>query len=133
MNLTDRRPTELERKGPGILDEHMKTYYLKVVQLLSCVLFANAWSAACQSLLSFTISRSLLKLMSIESVMPSNHLILCCPLLLLPSILRSIRIFPSELALGIRRRKYWSFSLKVPSPILFCPENPPWSYRVMNE
>ena len=83
MNLTDRRPTELERKGPGILDEHMKIYYLKVVQLLSCILFANAWSAACQSPLSFTISRSLLKLMSIESVMPSNHLNLCRPLLLL--------------------------------------------------
>ena len=67
-------------------------------------------TAACQTSLSFTISRSLLKLLSIEFVMPSNHLILCCPLLLLPSIFLSIRVFSSELAFHIRWPKYWSFS-----------------------
>ena len=67
-------------------------------------------TAACQASLSFTISRSLLKLMSIESVMPSSHLILCHPLLLLPSIFPSIRVFSNELALYIRWPKYWSFS-----------------------
>ena len=73
---------------------------LVVVQLLShAQLFATPWTAACQVSLSFTISWSLLKLMSIESVMPSNHLILCCPLLLLPSIFPSIRVFSNELVL----------------------------------
>ena len=68
-----------------------------VVQLRSCVrLFAPLWTAACQASLSFTISQSLLKLMSIESMMPYNQLILCCPLLLLPSIFPSIRVFFSE-------------------------------------
>ena len=76
-----------------------------VVQLLSCVrLFAAPWTAAHQASLSFTISQSLLKLMSIKSVMVSNYLILCCPLLLLSSI------FPSESACCIRWPKYWSFS-----------------------
>ena len=70
-------------------------------------------TAACQTSLSFTISRSLLKLMSIESIMPSNHLVLCRPLLLLPSIFPSIRVFSSELALRIRWPKYWSFSLSI--------------------
>ena len=65
----------------------------------------------CQASLSFTISQSLLKLMSIESVMPSNHLILCCSLLLLPSIFPSIRVFSNESALYIRWSKYWSFSI----------------------
>ena len=65
------------------------------------------------SSLSFTISQSLLKLMLIESVMPPNHLILCCPLLLLPSILPSIRVFSNESALHIRWPKYWSFSLSI--------------------
>ena len=68
------------------------------------------WCATCQASLSFTISQSLLKLMSIESVMPSNHLFLCCPLLLLPSIFPNIRDFPSELDLRIRRPNYRSFS-----------------------
>ena len=68
-----------------------------VVQLLSRLrLFATTWTTACQASLSFTISRSLLKLMSIESVMPSNHLILCCPLFLLPSVSCSIKIFSNE-------------------------------------
>ena len=69
------------------------------------------WTAACQASLSFTISQNLLKLTSIESVMPSNHLILCCPFLLLPSIFPSIRVFYNELALCIRWPKYWSFSI----------------------
>ena len=81
------------------------------VQLLSRVqLFATPWTAACQASLSIINSQSLPKLMSIESVMPSNHLILCCPLLLLPSIFPSIRIFSNESALRIRWPKYWSFS-----------------------
>ena len=70
-------------------------------------------TAAHQVSLFFTISWSLLKLMSIESVMPSNHLSLCCPLLLLPSVLPSIRVFSSELALHIRWPKYWSISFSI--------------------
>ena len=85
-----------------------------VVQSLSQVqLFANPWTTACQASLSFTISQSLLKLMSIELVMPSNHLILCHPLLLLPSIFPSIRIFSKGLALRITWPKYWSFSFSI--------------------
>ena len=77
------------------------------------------WTTACQASLSFTISQSLLKLMSIESVMPSNHLILCRPLLLLPSVFSSIRVFSSESALCIRSPKYWSFSFSI-SPSNEC-------------
>ena len=85
-----------------------------VVQSLSCVqLFVTPWTAAHQASLSFTISWSLLKLMPIELMMPSNHLILCLPLLLLPSIFPSIRVFSSELALWIRWPKYWIFSLSI--------------------
>ena len=85
---------------------------LVIIQSLSCVwLFATLWTAQPQAFLSFTISRSLLKLMSIESVMPSKHLILCHPLLLQPSIFPSIRIFSNESALCIRWPKYWSFSI----------------------
>ena len=73
--------------------------------------FATTWTAAHQASLSFTISQSLLKLMSIGSVMPSTHLILCCPLLLLPSIFPSIRVFSKESVLCIRWPKYWSFSI----------------------
>ena len=76
-------------------------------------LFATPWNAAQQAFLSITNSWSLLKLMSIKSVMPSNHLILCCPLLLLPSILLSIRIFADESVLGIRWPNYWSFSFSI--------------------
>ena len=84
------------------------------VQSLSRVrLFATPWTAARQGSLSIANSRSLLKLMSIESVMPSNHLILCHPLLLPPSIFPSIRVFSSEAALGIRWPKYWSFSFSI--------------------
>ena len=71
------------------------------------------WTAACQAFLSITNSQSLLKLMSIELVMPSNHLILCCPLLLLPSIFPSIRVFSNESVLHIRWPKYWSFSFSI--------------------
>ena len=81
-------------------------------QLLGRVwLFALPWTAACQASLSFTISQSFLKLMSIESVIPSNHLILCHPLLLLASIFLSIWVFSSESALCIRWPNYWSFSI----------------------
>ena len=76
-------------------------------------LFATPWTAACQASLSITNSQSLLKLMSIESVMPSNHLILCHPLLLLPSIFPSIRVFSNESVLCIRWPKCWSFSFSV--------------------
>ena len=85
-----------------------------VVQSLSCAqLFATPWAAAHQASLSSTNSRSLLTLMSIQSVMPFNHLILCRPLLLLPSILPSIRVFSNESALRIRWPKYWSFSFSI--------------------
>ena len=79
----------------------------------SCSILATPWTAACQASLSFTISQSLLKFMSIESVMPSNHLILCHRLLLLPSIFPSIRVFAKETALCIRWPKYWSFSFSI--------------------
>ena len=84
------------------------------VQLLCCVqLFATPWTAARQASLSITNSWSLLKLMSIESVMPSNHLILCHPLLLLPSIFPSIRVFSSESVLCTGWPNYWSFSFNI--------------------
>ena len=84
------------------------------VQSLSRVqLFATPWTAVHQASLSITSSRHLLKLMSIELVMPSNHLILCCPLLLLPSIFPSIRVFSNESDLCIRWPKYWSFSFSI--------------------
>ena len=87
---------------------------LSSVQVLSHVwFFVTPWTAACQASLSFTNSRSLLKLMSIESVMPSNHHILCYPLLLLPSIFPSIRVFSNESALRIRWPKYWNFSFNI--------------------
>ena len=76
-------------------------------------LFAIPWTAALQASLSITNSQSLLKLMFIESVMPSNHLILCCPLLPLPSIFPSIRVFSNEPVLCIRWPKYWSFSFSI--------------------
>ena len=83
-----------------------------VVQSLSCVqLFATPWTAELQA--SLSVSWSLPKLTSIDLVMPSNHLILCCPLLLLPSILPSTRVFSNELALRIRWPKCWSFSFSI--------------------
>ena len=84
------------------------------VQLLGCVrLFATPWTAACQTSLSITNSQSSPKLLFIESVMPSSHLILCHPLLLLPSILPSIRVFSNESALHIRWPNYCSFSFSI--------------------
>ena len=84
------------------------------VQSLSRVqLFATPWTAACQASLSITNSRSLLKLISIESVIPSNHLILCRPLFFPPSIFPSIRVFSNESVLHIRWPKYWSLSFSI--------------------
>ena len=89
-------------------------YYFSSVQSLSRVqFFATLWTAARQASLSITHSQSLHKFMSIESVMPSNHLILCQPLLLPPSIFPSIRIFSKESVLCIRWTKYWSFSFTI--------------------
>ena len=85
-----------------------------LVQSLSCVqLFVTLWTAVCQSSLSITNSQNLLKLMSMDLVMPSNHLILCCLLLLLPSFFPIIRVFSSESVLCIRWPKYWSFSFSI--------------------
>ena len=96
----------------------MKINNVLVVQSLSHVQrFATPWTAAWQASLSFTISWSLLKLLSIESVRPSNHLVLCCPLLLLPSIFPSIRVFSSDSVLCIRWPKYWNFTFS------FSPSN----------
>ena len=79
----------------------------------SCLIFVTSWTAPRQASLSITNSRSLLKLMSIESVMPSNHLILCHPLLLLPSIFSNINVYSNEPVLCIRWPKYWSFSFSI--------------------
>ena len=94
------------------MPEYIESRISVIVQSLSHIwLFGTLWTAAFQASLSSTISQSLLKLMSIVSVMPSNHLILCCPLLLLPSIFPSIRIFSNELVLHIKWLNYWSFSI----------------------
>ena len=91
-------------------------YLFSSLQLLSHVrLFVIPWTAIRQASMSITNFQSLLKLMSIDSVMPSNHLILCHPLLLLPSILPSIRVFSNESSLHIRWPKYWSFSFSISS------------------
>ena len=96
------------------MNEKDVVYIISSVQLLSCVwLFVTPWTAALQASLSTTNSQSLLKLMSIELVMPFNHLIICCPLLLLPSIFPSIRVSSNESALRIRWSKYWSFSFNI--------------------
>ena len=97
-----------------LLSRIYKTTQFSSVQSLSHVrLFSTPWIAARQACLSITNSQNSLKLMSIESVMPSNHLILCRPLLLLPSIFPSIRVYSNESALLIRWPKYWSFSFNV--------------------
>ena len=99
--------------------EYIFNYFLIMhqfssVQSLSCVrLFATPWTAACQASLSITNSRSSLRLTSIESVMPSSHLILGCPLFLLPPIPPSIRVFSYESTLRMRWPKYWSFSFSI--------------------
>ena len=90
------------------------SFQFSSVQSLSCIqLFATPWTAASQASLSITNSWNLLELMSIESVMPSNHLFLCHPLLLPPSIFPSIRVFSNESVLRIRWPKYWSFSFNI--------------------
>ena len=83
------------------------------VQFSQVRLFVTPWTAACQASLSITNSQSLLRLTSIESVIPSNHLILCRPLLLSPSIFPSIRVFPNKSVLHIRWPKYWSFNFNI--------------------
>ena len=95
----------------------MEVQFSSVQSLSRVRLFATPWTEACQASLSITNSWSLPKLMSITLVMPSNHLILCHPLLLLPSIFPSIRVFSSESVLCIRWPKYWSF------PFSICPSN----------
>ena len=90
----------------------ISTVHLSPV-LQSCLTLSTPWTASGQASLSITNSQSLLKLMSIKSVMPSNHLILCRPLLLLPSIFPSIRVFSNESTLRIRWPKYWSFSFSI--------------------
>ena len=102
-------------KGPGLF-----TMFSSVQSLSRVWLFTTPWTAAHQASLSITNSQSLPKLLSIESVMPSNHLILCRLLLLLPSIIPSIRVFSNESALRIRWPKYWSFSFNISLTITYC-------------
>ena len=99
-----------ESETPGY---SIKIGFCSVQSLSRVRLFATPWTAARQASLSITNSQSLLKLMSIESVMPSNHLIPCRPHLLLPSIFPSIGVFPNESVLRIRWPKYWSFSISI--------------------
>ena len=107
-------PSKLEVFSSQVVDYSYFFCIFCSVQPLSHVqLFATPWTAACQASLSITNSQSLLKLMSVESVMPSNHLILYHPLVVLPSIFPSIRVFSNELALRIRWPKYWSFSFSI--------------------
>ena len=91
----------------------METHHHCCCCLVTKLCLCHPWTAARQASLSFTISQSLLKIMSIESVMPSNHLILCHRLLLLPSVFPSISVFSDESALHIRWPKYWSFSFSI--------------------
>ena len=99
--------------APNTSDNKTATTFSSVQLLCRVQLFATPWTAARQASLSITNSQSLLKLMSVESVMPSNHLILCRPLLLPPSVFPSIRVFSDELVLLIRWPKYWSFNFSV--------------------
>ena len=104
----------LPRKFRKICFKEVYPVQFRSVQSLSHVrLFVTPWAAACQASLSITNCWNLLKLMPIESVMPSNNLILCRPFFLLPSIFPSIRVFSSESALRIRLTKYWSFSFNI--------------------
>ena len=108
-------PWELFYKSPNLIQEGQLSYVFSLsVQSLSHIqLFATPWITACQAALSITNPQSLLKLMSIESVMPSSHLILCRPLLLLPSSPPSIGVFSNESTLCMRWPKYWSFSFSI--------------------
>ena len=110
--MIQRTNKKSQRKLKNILNLIKKK--IRSVQLLSHVrLFASPWTVACQASLSITDSQSLLKIMSIVSVMPSNHLSLCQSLLLPPSIFPSIRVFSNESALCIKSPKYWSFSFNI--------------------
>ena len=104
--------TKLDYWGKEIAEVRVNSIFLYSVHFSRSAVSdsATSWTAACQASLSITSSWNLLKLMFIESVMPSNHLILCCPLLLLPSIFPSIRVFSNESVLPIRWPKYWSIS-----------------------
>ena len=97
----------------GILKAVRKVTISSVQSLIRVRLFATPWTAQHHDTLSITNSQSILKLTSIESVMPSNHLILCCPLLFSPSVFSSNRVFSNESALHIRWPKYWSFSFSI--------------------
>ena len=106
--------TSLDKYQETQLLDHMVRVYFSSVQSFSLLwLFVTPWTVARQASPSITYSRSLLKFLSIESLMPSNHLILCHPLLLLPSIFPSIRVFSNELVLPIRWPKYWGFSFSI--------------------
>ena len=116
MYLVSTCPIGSESACPKIMQKLLHSPYCQSVQALSPVLlFATPWTTALQASLSIPNSQTLLKLMSIESVMPSNHLILYRPLLLLPSIFPSIRVFSNESVLHIRWLKYWSFSFSIGS------------------
>ena len=117
---------EIKRKILVPWDKNENTLYQNLVVLFSHAVISDSvtpWTAARQPSLSITSSQSLLKLKSVESVMLSNHLILCCPLLLPPSVFPSIRVFSNESTLCIRWPKYWSFSFSI-SP---SHEHPDWS------
>ena len=103
----------LKNQPPHLLNENTVPPFSSVQSLSRVWLFEAPWTAACQASLSITSSQSLLKCISIESMMPSNHLILCHPLLLLPSIFPSINVFSNESVLCIRWPKYWSFSFNI--------------------
>ena len=114
-HFTPTKITIIKERNKVSTAEHVeKQVQFSSGQLLSCIqFFMTLWTASYQASLSISNSWSLLKLMSIESVMPSNHLILCRPLLLPPSIFPSIRVFSNESGLPIRWPKYWSFSFNI--------------------
>ena len=97
----------------SVLGKQLDAQFCSVQSFSHVQLFATLWTVPCQAFLSIISSWSFLKLMSMELVMPSNHLILCCPLLLLPSIFPSIRVFSNESVLHIRWPKYWSFNFSI--------------------
>ena len=105
--------TTLTKYRIKVIQSYQSVQFSSIQSLSHVWLFATPWTTARQACLSITNSWSLLKLMSIESVMPSNHLIFCHPLLLLPPMPPSIRVFSNESALHIRWPKYWSFSFNV--------------------
>ena len=105
--------TTLTKYRIKVIQSYQSVQFSSIQSLSHVWLFVTPWTIAHQACLSITNSRSLLKLMSIESVMPSNHLIVCHPLLLLPPMPPSIRVFSNESALHIRWPKYWSFSFNV--------------------